>query len=505
MRKHLRWRIALIAGSLAVGACRPQPGKRALTLAVQADITGVFPNPPVETESHTFDVNSNMFEGLVRFDANLTPEPALAERWENPDEMTWVFHLRPRLRFSDGSPVAASDVVASLDAAREKGWPTGVFLQAVASVAARDPQTVEIRTRGPYPILLSKLQYGFVLPARAVVRIPVPPIGTGPYRFVRWKPGRELDLERNPFSREAAAAYDSLRFVVVPDARDRIGRVRSGRADVADNVPPEVAASLQNDPQVRLRSAPGLRVIFLAFRMDRKPFSDRRVREAFDLAIDRRELIRRALGGKALPANELVTPLVAGYSPSVAIPPTDRVRAKRLLAEAGFSAGLSVRLDGPNNRYAGDAAMLREVVRQLAVVGVRVRPNPRPKGEFFRLVESGRSSFYLLGWACETRDAGDALDALVHSRTETGLGSANDQGLSDTALDALIDRANSSPAMSLRNEALSLAVARVSELHAIIPLEIQTEAIAISPKLRWEPPINFGLRLLTKDRVFAKE
>jgi hypothetical protein len=87
----------------------------------------------------------------------------------------------------------------------------------------------------------------------------------------------------------------------------------------------------------------------------------------------------------------------------------------------------------------------------------------------------------------------------MHTRTKTGLGSANDQRLSDSTLDAMIDRANGSPVLSLRNEALAIAVARVSELHAIIPLEIQTEAIALSPKLRWEPPINFGLRLLTRE------
>jgi peptide/nickel transport system substrate-binding protein len=498
MGTHRAWNLVLAAGCVAASACRPTPVRRALTLAVQADVTGVFPNPPIDTESHTFDVNSNMFEGLVRFDRSLNPEPALAERWENPDETTWVFHLRKGLRFSDGSAVTASDVVSSLQAARHRGWPTGVFLQAVGTIRARDADTVEIRTRVPYPILLSKLQYGFVLPGGSVDRSPVPPVGTGPYRFVRWTPGRELVLERNPHFRDPAAAYDTLRFVVVPDAQERIRRVQAGEADAADGVPLSAIDALSQDSRVRIRSAPGLRVIFLAFRVDRRPFSDPRLREAVDLAIDRKELIRRALEGKAVPATELVTPMVAGYSTSVGGRATDPERARRLLAEAGFPRGMFVRLDGPNNRYAGDTAILREVSRQLGAVGIRAEPNPLPKGEFFRLVESGKSDFYLLGWACETRDAGDALDALMHSRTATGLGSANDEGIADAPLDGLIDRANASPALSLRNGALSQAVARVAELHAVVPLEIQTEAVVTSPGLRWEPPINFGLRLLTK-------
>ena len=496
-----RTRVAgfLLSAACAVCGCRRAPQEKVLVAAVQADITGVFPNPPADTESHTFDVNSNMFEGLVRFDRNLKPEPALAEKWESPDETTWVFHLRKGLRFSDGSVVSASDVVASLDAAREKRWPTGVFLQAVTSVTASDPWTVVIRVRSAYPILLSKLQYGFVLPARAVSRTPVPPVGTGPYRLVRWIPGRELELAKNPFFRGPGVPYDVLRFVVVPDAQERIRRVQTGRADLADGVPPQALDALARDSRVRVRSAPGLRVIFLAFRIQRRPFSDPRVREAIDRALDRRELIRRALSGKAVPASELVTPMVAGYSTSVATPAPDPARARALLASAGFPGGFSVRLDGPNNRYAGDAAILQEVSRQLAAVGIRARPNPLPKGDFFRLVEEGKSDFYLLGWACETRDAGDALDALVHSRTPAGLGSANDEGLSDPTLDGLIDRANASPALSLRNAALSLAVARVSELRAVIPLEIQTEALVLSPRLSWTPPLNFGLRLFTAD------
>jgi peptide/nickel transport system substrate-binding protein len=121
--------------AMAAVACGPE-ARNSLTVAVRGDVTGIFPNPPMQTESHTFDVNSNVFEGLVRFDRNLTPEPALADRWENPDEETWIFHLRPGVRFSDGSLLTARDVAASLSAAIERRYPTSVFLHAVESVRA---------------------------------------------------------------------------------------------------------------------------------------------------------------------------------------------------------------------------------------------------------------------------------------------------------------------------------------------------------------------------------
>src|SRR5262249_45369396 len=145
----------------------------------------------------------------------------------------------------------------------------------------------------------------------------------------------------------------------------------------------------------------------------------------------------------------------------------DAGRARSLLAEAGHANGLSVRLDGPNDRYVRDAAILREVSRQLAAVGVRAEVNALPKSEFFPMVNGRRTGFFLLGWACETRDAGDALDALVHSPGSGGLGSNNQQGISDRILDGLIDRANDGPRLALRNESLSLALGRLDELRAV--------------------------------------
>src|SRR5262249_46565781 len=150
------------------GARGAKDSGETLTLAVRADITGIFPNSPIQNESYTLDVNSNIFEGLVRLDRNLNAEPAVAERWENPDEKTFLFSLDKARRFSNGDPVRAADVAASLTAALQRPFVTRDTLQAIESVRAVGEDRVEIKTRFPYPVLLAHLPRGFILPAKAL-------------------------------------------------------------------------------------------------------------------------------------------------------------------------------------------------------------------------------------------------------------------------------------------------------------------------------------------------
>jgi peptide/nickel transport system substrate-binding protein len=226
---------------------RPKPDSETLRLVLAADITGIYPNPPINNEAFTFHVNRNLFEGLAGFDERFPLEPVLAESWVTPDARTYLFTLRPGLRFSDGSPVTAADVAASLQAAQRHHWVTRDYLQAIESVRAVDAGRVEIRTRSPYLILLHRLVFGFVLPASAVDRTPVPTIGTGRYRLASWQPGRELVLVSNPYHSGSPPHFARARFLVVEDAATRVRMVQEGAADVADHVPHDELTRLAAD------------------------------------------------------------------------------------------------------------------------------------------------------------------------------------------------------------------------------------------------------------------
>jgi peptide/nickel transport system substrate-binding protein len=481
--------LAVLAGC----GSRPAADAGTLQIAVRADVTGFFPNPPLTNEAYTWLVNASIFEGLTRRDHEHRIEPALALRWENPDEETYLFELREDLRFSDGRPVHASDVAASLLAPVRMGWPTRDYLHSIETVEVEGDRLLRVRTRAPDLVLLTKLPWGYVIPAEATTGTPATAVGTGPYRLASWTPGKEFVLARNPYYRGPDPPYARVRFAVEPDGRARVARVLDGRADVADHIPFEELDELRARPGVVAVERPGLTVMFLALRVDRAPFTDPRVREAVDLALDREALAAAALGGHAQVASQLVPAAVSGFDPEARATVRDLARSRQLLADAGYPDGLEITLDGTNNRYPRDRELLAAVAAQLAEAGIRVQPNALDKRDFFALVDAGRSSFHLVGFACEAGDAGDALDQLAYSPGGR-LGAINSAGLRDMELDRLIDSANHSTTPFGRSTSVRRALARLGALRAYLPLVVPNDALLVSDRVDWGPPLDLGLR-----------
>jgi peptide/nickel transport system substrate-binding protein len=492
--------LAVSLAALAAAGCRQRPGPprtdspKVLTVAVRADVTGVFPNPPTRNEAFTIDVFSNVLEGLFRLDASLSVAPALASTWTNDDERTWTFRLRDDVRFSDGTPLTADDVASSLRAAIERPFPTGAFLASIQRVETVSPVEVRVTTREACPALPSYLTAGFVLPRSALARDPIPPIGTGPYAFAGREPGRSLVLRRNALH-VPPAPFDEIRLLVRPDARERVEALRSGAADVADGIPLRAVEELSRDGRFRALARPGIRVLYLAPRVDRAPFDDRRVREALDLAIDRDELNARVYGGRAVPASQPVPVAVAGYEERLAVTRADRPRARALLREAARGAEVAVVLDAPNDRYLEDEALAREAARQMEDAGFRVTVRVRPKAEYFPFLESGRAQLYLFGWACDTLEGNDVLDGAFRSPREGRPANQNHQGLSDRELDRIVDAASRAPLASERYRFLREAMARIRALRAAAFLVVMPETIAFSKRVAWSPPQTLVLRL----------
>ena len=462
-------------------------------MAVRADVTGIFPNPPTINEAFTIDFFSNVFEGLFRLDSALAVKPVLVSGWTNPDSKTWVFRLREGVRFSDGSPLTADDVAASLQAALEMPFPTGAFLSAIQRVEAISPLEVRITTRQQSPALPSFLVSGFVLSREALARRPIPPVGTGPYQLAGRVPGRSLELRRNPHH-QPPAAFDQIHLHVVPDAEARVAALRAGRVDIAEGVPLRSVEGLSRDDRVTVLGQPGIRVLYLAPRVDRPPFDDARVREALDLAIDRHELDQRVYGGRGRPASQPVPVAVVGYEPGLAVVQADRARARALLAAAG-QAGVEVVLDAPNDRYLEDAALAREAARQMELAGFRVSVRTRPKAEYFPFLAAGGAQLFLFGWTCDTLDGSDVLNGAFRSRLGAGPPNQNYQGLADARLDRLLDDAARASEAAARFAVLRAAMVRLREIRAAAFLVVMPETIAFSKRIAWTPPSTLVLRL----------
>ncbi len=478
---------ALAAASLASGAaCSPVPGAggEPLRMVFHSDPQGLDPHLHDEVSTHW--VLDNIYDALVGFDADMSVRPALALGWENPDDLTWRFQLRPGVLFQDGRKLEAKDVVASLNRARShpQSRMSG-YLVEVALVRALDPQTVEVRTRRPYPILLNKLTFIAIVPRDAPPLI-ANPLGTGPYRFVSYRAGRDLDLAAFRRNWRGGAIEPRVSIGFESDSARRAERLIAGRADLIAELPSADAERVAAAPGCEVRSAGGLAVAYLQPRLDLHPFTDLRVRRAISLALDRNALVKAMLGGHGAPAGQLVGPKVFGYAPDLQPPRRDLAAARRLLAESGHAAGIDVPIE---YRAGQDIEPLRA---QLAEAGIRVRPQPRQWNVLYPRLLRGDVGFYYGTWQCSSGDASDLFDNKIHTRDPVrGYGDSNSNRYSNPALDRLIESSGATLNMNQRGRILESAMRMLDADLPLIPLVIPYNLYGVRRGLEWEPRLDF--------------
>jgi len=465
----------------AAGCARPAPAPpRPLRIALHSDPLTL--DPHLRNEALTYSVMRNLYEGLTAFDAEMRIGPALAASWENPNDLTWVFHLRPGVRFHDGRELTADDVVWSLERART--LPASVFgsyVVAVDRVRALDRHTVELTTRRPYAILLNKLAFVLIVPAGSPPEIRQP-VGTGPYRLVSYQPGVRLALRSFDGYWGGASAVGDVDFLPVPSERARVDRLIAGDLDLVHEPGATNLERLRAAPRCRVLEQESLQVVYLLLKTQRPPLADLRVRRAIDLALDRTALVAATLHGEGHPVGQMVGRSVFGYAPDITPPPRDLDAARRLLAEAGYPGGVDLDLEFRPGREPG------EIRRQLAKAGIRLRLVERPWTELYPRLLAHRVDFYLGGILAPSADASDLFDAMVHSRDAArGYGDANFGDYSNAALDALIDESGSTLDMLARRAQLERCMHLLMEDDALIPLYVPWNLFGVRDDVEWQP------------------
>lgn len=405
-------------GTLIVGR-----GADAVTLSYYANAA-----PDSEVIAH---VNETLFK--------LTPEgkiePRLAESHRlSSDGRTMTIALRRGIRFHDGTPFDANAVKWNLDYFRDpNNRITYRFLVSeVTSVDVVDANTVRLTTGRPFVPLLAHLTHDFIAmhsPAaieKAGGALPpqgMPygraPVGTGPYKFKEWVRGDRLVLERNPdYWGPEKPVIDQIVWRVIPDDGARVLALESGQIHVAERVPPRDTSRLALNRAVRVDRTSSLRTIYIAFNNQRKPFTDARVRQAFNYAVNKKAIVQTILGGAARVSDAPIAPGIVGYSPIMTYP-YDVNKAKALLAEAGFPQGLSVTMHHPTGRYVQDAAVAAAVQSQLRDAGINARLVTAEWATYLQMtgrpVDQTDIEMFLLGWGTVTGDADYGVYSLFHS------------------------------------------------------------------------------------------
>ncbi len=460
-------------------------------------------DPHSQNEGLTNTINGQVYERLVRRGKNLAIEPGLAAEWTQTAPLVWRFKLKAGVRFHDGAPLTADDVVFSVNRAKDPVGTFSVYANALGTPVAIDALTVEFRLERVNPIFLQHLDSIFVMSrAWAEKHRVLRPLdfknreesfasfnanGTGPYMLVSRQPGIRTTFRRNPAWRKAFEG-NVQEIVYTPIANDatRLAALVSGEIDFVLDPAPRDLARLRNTAGVKVVEGPENRIIFIGMDQhrdellygsvkDRNPFKDVRVRRALYHAIDIETMRTKLMNGMAVPTGgSLPSPLGAYNDATLETRlPFDLARARALMAEAGYAEGFDVTIDCPNNRYVNDEEICIALAAMWAQIKVRLKVNAMPRATYFPKMEKWDTSLYLLGWGGAVTDAETTLTPVMRNPGAQGVGLYNYGRSRNDRFDQLAAASSIEPDARKREELVKAALREWKEQVHTIPLHRQ--------------------------------
>jgi peptide/nickel transport system substrate-binding protein len=473
MRKNLH--LLLVIGALLCTGCRGNhTAWNTVVFLIDVSPTNLDPRIGIDPQSERID--ALIFDGLVVRDPSYRVAPGLAERWEQPDPLTLIFHLRTDVHFHDGRRLTSRDVLWTLNSIRNGIviTPKATSYASIASIEAPDPATLVLRLKQPDNFLLLNLATGAmgIVPEGSGRDFWQHPIGSGPFRFVSQEVDKEVVIERNPLSWEPHPAQDSgqnslqgniqrVRFAVVPDAITRALELRKGSADIASNtLLPDMLPILAAEKNLIVESAGGTQVQYIAFNTIDPILRDVRVRQAIAFAIDRGLILKTLLSDRARPAYSLLPEEHWAYFGDPADVPHydyDPSRARQLLDEAGYRAdGHGVRLHLTMKTSTDDFTRLLAATlqQQLAQVGIALEIRSYESATFIQDLTRGSFQMYALRWVGGNEQP-DIFTTLSTARIPPK--GPNRSHYHNAAFDALLDDAAQSTDQARRKNDYALA------------------------------------------------
>ncbi|HYC37909.1 MAG TPA: ABC transporter substrate-binding protein [Usitatibacter sp.] len=455
----LRCGAALVAAMLFATPA----GARLLRHASQVDPGTMDPHAIATLYNNR--VLSQVYEPLVDRDEQFRPGPRLALSW-TPLEggAGWRFKLRPNVKFHDGTPFGAEDVVFNVKRAMDPLSAMKATLPNVSGARKVDALTVDILTTQPTPILpLAMINLRLMSKAWCEKhRVERPQDfkakeetyatrnanGTGPYRLKRWDTDVTTVLVASPDYWGKRGNVTEAHFLVVASAATRVAGLISGDIDIVVDPAVQDVVRLRGQAGIHVGEATGLGAQFLGFHHGRaeigagakgNPFKDARVRQAVRAAIDTKALQTKVMRGTAEIGRAIYTSAVDGFDQRFKVPHAfDPARAKALLAQAGYRDGFAVDLDCSQQQPTD--AICQAIAGMLSRVGIRVTYRPLPFNVLLPKILSGDTAMYVIGWTPATGEPEGALISLVHSRSKPGVGEYNFGAYSNPKVDAAIDQ-----------------------------------------------------------------
>ena len=412
-------------------------------------------DPHMTSAYPSFQVLENVYDTLVQpGDPPTEAEPALAESWEtSDDELTWTFSLREDVVWHDGEPFTADDVVFSFERIAEEGLNAARF-DTVEDVTAVDEHTVELQLSQPTPNLLTQIGAfkGMAIVPQRIVEdgtIGQEPVGTGPFRFVSYTEGSDLELEANPDYWGEGPFVDGVEFRFISEGTVAMTNLQGGQVDWTDNVPPQDVESVLASDELESGSEPSGDFWYFAFNQNRPPFDDVEVRRALSFAVDREAVAQAAHFGAARP-NQTAIPEGNPWHYDYAPFEYDLDTAEQMLADAG-AEDLSVELM-VTTEFEQTIQAAQVIESDWSQIGVDVSIQVLDFTEWLDRQGQGEFDALLLGWLGNI-DPYDFYHLQHHSE-----GIFNSQGYANEEVDRLLDEASIETDEAQRKELYDQAV-----------------------------------------------
>ena len=503
-------RKALTAAAMAVTLSFAVPmaaSAKTLTVGLKGEPSSIDPH------YHNLGPNNalarEVFDRLIMPDHKQQLKPGLATSWKPIDATTWEFKLRKGVKFHDGSPFTADDVIFTFERAPNVPKSPSSFATYMKgkTVTKIDDHTIHIKTAKPNPLMANEMMTFSIISRKhgegattGDYNSGKAAIGTGILKFVEWVPGDRIVYERNDDYWGEKPEWDKIIVKPIKSGPARVAALLAGDVDFIDNVPPIDNARLKKDGKVSVVESISNRVIYvhLDHKRDASPFvkangggdiknplKDLRVRQAISMAINRDAIVERVMEGVAIKAGQLLPEGFFGISKNLKPVEYDAKGAKALLADAGVPNGFEITIHGPNDRYINDAKIAEALAQMLNRIGIKASVETMPKSVYFKRASRGgpnktpEFSMVLVGWGAGSGESSSPLKSLLHTYDKSkGYGAANRGRYSNPEFDKVLEEAMETVDDGARAALLAKATEIAINDVGVIPLHYQVSSWA---------------------------
>jgi peptide/nickel transport system substrate-binding protein len=456
-------------------------------------------NEPATLDPHqqwnpdSYFVYRNIFDNLLTRDDAGEIAPQIATAWQQASPTEVTFDIRTDVVFHDGKPLTAEDVVYSVKRITDKAFASpqlGQFDKIVGAEAV-GANKVKLTTNGPYPALLAQLVKLSIVPkhvasAKTSAEFNAAPVGSGPYKFVKWDRGSEVVVEASGAYWGTKGPFKTVVFKSVPDAATRLANLQAGAADLVVTLDNDLSQQLKSSGRAKVLSINTERVAYFAMNSTRAPLDNIELRRAIGYAIDRETIVEGLMGGYPKIVDQLLSPAHFGWKDGIKGFSYDPEKARKIIAGLGDAAKVEMILA---TSPVFDQRLVQALQHMLTDVGLKVSIDTKDMATWLKDQQTTNDKAPMLSfsrWSCACQDADGIMYPLLHS-------SSSWSRFNDRQLDALLDKARGELDAKARAAIYAEINTLALEKAAILPL-YQAEIIyGAAHKLNWQPTANESL------------